>query len=131
MNGSANYFKRLDLASKSLGNQLKTSQNSAKTYKTAMNDTSRAVQEAEKEHTNLGNKMSILQGHLQRSNQMYGEGSKQSEMYSKAINNVQQQQSKLEKEISDGNIAVEEFGIAMQNAETQATGLQKELKTSS
>lgn len=128
MNGSANYFKRLDLASKSLGNQLKTSQNSAKTYKTAMNDTSRAVQEAEKEHTNLGNKMSILQGHLQRSNQMYGEGSKQSEMYSKAINNVQQQQSKLEKEISDGNIAVEEFGIAMQNAETQATGLQKELK---
>ena len=128
INGNVGYFKRLDLASKSLGNQLKASQNSAKAYKGAMDDTSRAVKQAQTEHASLGQKISTLQGHLQRSNQMYGEGSKQSQLYAKAINDVERQQSKLENEIEKGNIAIEEFGIAMQGAETQATGLQRELK---
>lgn len=128
LNGNVGYFKRLDLASKSLGNQLRASQSNAKTYKTAMDDTSRAVKQAQAEHTSLGQKLSTLQGHLQRSNQMYGEGSKQSQMYAKAIDSVNKQQSTLESEIEKGNIAIEEFGIAMQGAETQAAGLQKELK---
>lgn len=128
MNKGGNYFQRLDLKAKSLGNQLKATQNTTRTYKTAMNDTSKAVKEAEKEHEGLGKKMTSLQGHLQRSNQMYGENSKQSQMYAKAISNVEKQQSTLEREINQGNIAIEEFGIAMQNSETQATGLQKELK---
>ena len=72
--------------------------------------------------------MTVLQGHLQRSNQMYGEGSKQSQAYAKAIDSVKKQQSNLENEIEKGNVAIEEFGIAMQGAETQATGLQRELK---
>ncbi|CEP46418.1 phage tail tape measure protein [[Clostridium] sordellii] len=128
INGNVGYFKKLDLASKSLGNQLKASQNTAKTYKTAIDDTSQAVKKAQSEHSVLGQKMTVLQSHLQRSNQMYGEGSKQSKMYSKAISDIGQQQNKLESEIEKGNIAIEEFGIAMQGAETQATGLQKELK---
>lgn len=128
INGNVGYFKRLDLASKSLGNQLKASQNTAKAYKGAMDDTSRAVKQAQMEHASLGQKLSTLQGHLQRSNQMYGEGSKQSQMYAKAIDSVKKQQANLESEIEKGNIAIEEFGIAMKGAETQATGLQRELK---
>lgn len=128
INGNVGYFKRLDLASKSLGNQLKASQNNAKTYKTAMDDTSKAVKQAQTEHASLGQKLSTLQGHLQRSNQMYGEGSKQSQMYAKAIDSVKKQQTNLESEIEKGNVAIEEFGIAMKGAETQATGLQRELK---
>lgn len=128
MNKGGSYFQRLDLKAKSLGNQLKATQNTTRTYKTSMNDTSKAVKEAEIEHEGLGKKMTSLQGHLQRSNQMYGENSKQSQMYAKAISDVEKQQSTLEREISQGNIAIEEFGIAMQNSETQATGLQKELK---
>lgn len=127
-NGSAGYFKRLDLASKSLSNRLKASQNSAKAYKNAMKDTSKAVRDAEKEHANLGQKMSTLQGHLQRSNQMYGEGSKQSQAYSKAIQEVERQQAKLKEEIEKGNISIEEFEIAMNNAEAEANELQNELK---
>lgn len=128
INGNVGYFKRLDLASKSLGNQLKASQNTAKAYKGAMDDTSKAVKQAQTEHASLGQKLSTLQGHLQRSNQMYGEGSKQSQMYAKAIDSVKKQQTTLESEIEKGNIAIEEFGIAMKGAETQATGLQRELK---
>lgn len=128
INGNVGYFKRLDLASKSLGNQLKASQNTAKAYKGAMDDTSKAVKQAQAEHASLGQKLSTLQGHLQRSNQMYGEGSKQSQMYAKAIDSVKKQQSTLESEIEKGNVAIEEFGIAMKGAETQATGLQRELK---
>lgn len=128
VNGNVGYFKRLDLASKSLGNQLKASRNSAKAYKGAMDDTSKAVKQAQTEHASLGQRMTVLQGHLQRSNQMYGEGSKQSQMYAKAIDDVKRQQSTLEGEIEKGNAAIEEFGIAMKGAETQATGLQRELK---
>ena len=128
INGNVGYFKRLDLASKSLGNQLKASQNTAKAYKGAMDDTSKAVKQAQTEHASLGQKLSTLQGHLQRSNQMYGEGSKQSQMYAKAIDSVKKQQTTLESEIEKGNVAIEEFGIAMKGAETQATGLQRELK---
>ncbi|TAN64771.1 phage tail tape measure protein [Paraclostridium sordellii 8483] len=128
INGNVGYFKKLDLASKSLGNQLKASQNTAKTYKTAIDDTSQAVKKAQSEHSALGQKMTVLQRSLKLSNQIYGEGSKQSQKYSKAISDIGQQQNKLESEIEKGNIAIEEFGIAMKGAETQATGLQKELK---
>lgn len=128
INGNVGYFKRLDLASKSLENRFKASQNTAKTYKVAMDDTSQAVRKAQSEHATLGQKMTVLQGHLERSNQMYGEGSKQSQMYSKAIADIGKQQSVLESEIEKGNIAIEEFGIAMKGAQTEATGLQRELK---
>lgn len=128
LTGSGNYFKRLDLQAQSLGNKLKATQGVARTYGQAMQDTSKSVKDAEKEHENLGKKMTTLQGHLQRANQMYGENSKQSQMYAKAINSVEKQQTNLEREIEQGNIAIEEFGIAMKNAETQATGLQRELK---
>ncbi len=128
INGNVGYFKKLDLASKSLENRFKASQNSAKVYKTAMDDTSQAVKKAQSEHTVLGQKMTVLQGHLERSNQMYGEGSKQSQRYTKAIEDIGKQQSVLEAEIEKGNIAIEEFGIAMKGAQTEAIGLQKELK---
>ena len=60
LNGNVGYFKRLDLASKSLGNQLKASQNSAKAYrKGAMDDTSQAVKKAQSEHTALGQNDSL------------------------------------------------------------------------
>ena len=128
MNSGVGYFKKLDLQAKSLGNQLKLSQNEANSYKIAIDKTSSAVKDAEKEHASLGNKLTTLQGHLARSNELYGEGSEQSKRYADAISKIKSQQSTLENDINQGNIAIEEFGIALQNAESDVTSLQGQLK---